>query len=344
MNTNLGRHTLAILASAALFCTAGAANAGLFRAYLSVNGNDANACTLQAPCRLLPAAMAATNDGGEIWMLDSANFNTATVNITKSLTILAVPGALGSVVANGGDAININTAGIRVTLRNLVVLNLSGGTVGQFGLNGITFFNGASLTVEDCEIYGMSGRGIRVFTSGALVAITRSTIRDNGFRGISLSGALSATMDHVNVLNSPLGVVVGPGVNMTISNSVVAGSFDLGNAGVAVKAQTDATATVNLSIENSVIRSSDLGVGVTSDGGATLVTISRSTISQNLTGVLTATSGGGAVAVLNGSTISHNGVAGVDTTGGGAVQTTQNNVFQFNNVNVNGALTPLVPL
>ena len=93
-----------------------------------------------------------------------------------------------------------------------------------------------------------------------------------------------------------------------------------------------------------MIRSSDLGVGVTSDGGATLVTISRSTISQNLTGVLTATSGGGAVAVLNGSTISHNGVAGVDTTGGGAVQTTQNNVFQFNNVNVNGALTPLVPL
>ena len=38
-------------------------------------------------------------------MLDSANYNTGPVNVTKSVTILAVPGALGSVVATGGDAI-----------------------------------------------------------------------------------------------------------------------------------------------------------------------------------------------------------------------------------------------
>src|SRR5258706_4304709 len=88
---------------------AGEASAGLFRTYLSVNGSDANACTLPSPCRLLPAALAAVNDGGEIWMLDSANFNTTTVSITKSVTILAVPGALGGVVANGAEENNINT-------------------------------------------------------------------------------------------------------------------------------------------------------------------------------------------------------------------------------------------
>ena len=91
-----------------------AASAGLFRAYLSVNGNDGNPCTVQQPCRLLPAALVAVNDGGEVWMLDSANYNTSTVNINKSVTILAVPGALGSVVANGSDAIVINTAGVGV--------------------------------------------------------------------------------------------------------------------------------------------------------------------------------------------------------------------------------------
>lgn len=340
MNANFGRRTLAAMTSIAALCTASFADAGLFRAYLSLNGNDANACTLQAPCRLLPAALAAINDGGEIWMLDSANFNTGTVNITKSVTVLAVPGALGSVVANFGDAIMINTPGVRVTMRNLNVLNLSGGTVGSSGLNGIRMIDGAALTVEDCEVYGLSGRGLAVFASGPNVTIRRSIFRDNGFRGITLSGSMSATMDGVHVLNSPLGVIAGPGVNMTISNSIIAGSNDGGN-GVAIKAQTDASATVNLAIENSVIRSSDIGIGATSDGGATLVSVTRSSISQNGTGVLTAMSAGGAVVVLNGSAVTHNGVAGADTTGGGAIQTLQNNVFQFNNVNVNGALTPL---
>src|SRR4051812_29612551 len=106
------------LATLAAIAAASDAQAGIFRSYLSVNGSDANTCTLPQPCRLLPAALAAVNDGGEIWMLDSANFNVGTVSITKSVTLLAVPGALGSVIANGGDAININAAGAKVALRN----------------------------------------------------------------------------------------------------------------------------------------------------------------------------------------------------------------------------------
>src|SRR6478672_13256897 len=91
-----------------IFLVSGIASAGLFRAYLSINGNDANPCTVQQPCRLLPAALAAVNDGGEVWILDSANYNTSTVNIIKSVTIVATPGAVGSVVATGGNAITIN--------------------------------------------------------------------------------------------------------------------------------------------------------------------------------------------------------------------------------------------
>jgi hypothetical protein len=93
------RSTIAFLA--ALFLSA-SAHAQLFRAYLASDGNDANPCTLAQPCRLLPAALAAVASFGEIWMLDSANYNTATVTIGKSVSILAVPGAVGSVVASGG--------------------------------------------------------------------------------------------------------------------------------------------------------------------------------------------------------------------------------------------------
>jgi hypothetical protein len=41
------------------------------------------------------------------------------------------------------------------------------------------------------------------------------------------------------------------------------------------------------------------------------------------------------------SGVTRHGVAVADTTGGGVIQTLQNNVFQFNNVNVDAALTPL---
>ena len=65
-----------------VLASSGAHAAGsLFRTYLSINGNDANPCTVQLPCRLLPAALAQTADQGEVWMLDSANYNTGAVTI-----------------------------------------------------------------------------------------------------------------------------------------------------------------------------------------------------------------------------------------------------------------------
>ena len=43
---------------------------------------------------------------------------------------------------------------------------LSGGTVGASGLNGVSLFRRrANQTIEGCEIYGMSGRGVRAFAS-----------------------------------------------------------------------------------------------------------------------------------------------------------------------------------
>src|SRR4051794_14557867 len=99
MNSANFRRAAWAAATGLLLASSGSAHA-IFRAYLSVNGNDMNACTLPAPCRLLPAALAAVDAGGEIWMLDSANFNTSLVSVTKSVTILAIPGQLGSLVGN----------------------------------------------------------------------------------------------------------------------------------------------------------------------------------------------------------------------------------------------------
>src|SRR3954468_7999546 len=155
--TSIGTLVRALLLLAASFLFANAAQAQLFRAYLSVTGNDGNPCTVSAPCRLLPAALNAVANNGEIWILDSANFNTATVNITKSVSILAVPGALGSVVAIGGtSAMHIAVPNGAVGLRNLVFTSLatSGGT------NGIDVTDGFSVSVEDCLFAGLVGNAI----------------------------------------------------------------------------------------------------------------------------------------------------------------------------------------
>jgi hypothetical protein len=158
-------------------------HAGLFRAYLSISGNDANPCTVQEPCRLLPAALNAVNDAGEIWMLDSANYNTSTVSITKSVSILAVPGAVGSVVANGGDAISINAPGSRVALRNLNVRPLSGSA------NGISVATVLHLFIDHAVFENLSSA---VRGAAAVVNITDSVFRANttGLK-VSQSGGAS---------------------------------------------------------------------------------------------------------------------------------------------------------
>jgi 3-oxoacyl-[acyl-carrier protein] reductase len=111
---------VAALASSAV------AQAQIFRAYLASDGSDSNPCTLPAPCRLLPAALAAV---AEQWRdLDArlANYNVSTVDITKSVTLLAIPARFGSVVDSGGPAVSIATVGVRSRLRNLVVVPLPG--------------------------------------------------------------------------------------------------------------------------------------------------------------------------------------------------------------------------
>src|SRR5258706_8578213 len=159
-----------------MFCTS-AQSAGLFRAYLASSGSDANPCTLPQPCRLLPAALAAVADGGEIWMLDSANFNTGVVNIAKSVTILAIPGALGSVVSTDAHhAIYIDAANAKVTLRNLLIVGL--GIVND----GISFVQGAELNVAECEIANVNN-GIFATASNSKVIVKNTVFRGNYIAG-----------------------------------------------------------------------------------------------------------------------------------------------------------------
>ena len=193
------RQAAAIFAVLLLSTTAHAV--GLFRAYVASDGNDANPCTLAQPCRLLPAALAAVADGGGIWMLDSANYNTSTVNITKSVTILAIPGAVGSVLAIGGPAISVTTGGISVAVRNLVITQLPGGG----GTDGISMVANSALAVENSVFENLSYSGVYAAGTG-VVAVTESVFRGIQGYAIFLENGMRAQVAGTRMLQNTAGV------------------------------------------------------------------------------------------------------------------------------------------
>jgi len=299
------------------FCAS--ADAQLFRTYLASDGNDANACTLVAPCRLLPRALTTVADGGEIWMLDSANFNTGQVEVTKSVTILAIPGALGSVVATGGGhGLNIDTGGVKVTLRNLVLKHLTS------SIHGINFAQGAELNIAECEIVGMGSFGIHATAPGSKVTIQDTAFRNNSTDGIRLFGTVTASLDRVHISGSFHGVFNHDGARITISNSVVSGN----QYGISV---SNSAGVTRAAIEGTTVTgNTDTGIDAYAGAGATEVTVSRSSLSHNNNGVKTYQNAGSTVnVVLDGNTITEN-VKGIVFSAGGTIFTRGSNTLKFN--------------
>ena len=257
------------------------ADALLFRAYLASDGNDAHPCTLPKPCRLMPAALAAIAPGGEIWMLDSANFNTATVTIDKPVSILAVPGAVGSIVATGGPAITVTTVGT-VALRNLVIGPLpgSGATHGVF-MTG----SAASLTIENSLIANLPGEGVRAEFAGT-VKIADTIIRNNGGYAVWLQGDTRGTISRTQMLGNGFGGVRVYGASATtttahVTDSVISGGID----GIYVHAFI-AGANARAFVARSTIVGTNYALQslTPANVGSTLVTVSYSVITDNGSG------------------------------------------------------------
>ena len=317
-----------------LFLTT-AAHAQLFRTYIAPDGVDGNPCTLAAPCRLLPAALATVIDGGEIWMLGSANYNTAPVNIAKSVTILAVPGALGSVVAIGGNAINIATANVKVSLRNLVIVPFIGGG----GTNGIVMTAGTSLTVENCLVANLPNRGIVVDTT-ASVLVTDSTIRGNGSGGLAFLNGARATVTRTSVTNNASLAVYVHG-NMTGTTTADIADSTVSSNGYGVFAQaSSAGAIVKVSVHDSrTVGNGGWGIAAQSfaDSSAT-VSASNNIVSNNLSGIQAESAG--ARIWASGNTISGNSI-GINNISAALFESAGDNTVRNNTTQTAGAITTI---
>src|SRR5215475_11126009 len=111
------------------------------RTYVSAQGSDANACLVSSPCRTFQAALSLTVAGGEIFVLNSANYGPVT--ITKAVTITG-EGAVAGMLSTSGAGITINAGANDVI--NLRGLDIDGGNSGTYG---IQFTSGLSLTVQN---------------------------------------------------------------------------------------------------------------------------------------------------------------------------------------------------
>jgi len=200
--------------------------------FVSSLGNDANACTLAAPCRHLQAALAATIAGGEIAILDTAGYNGGTtVTITQAVSIVN-PGGFEAAIAppSGGAGIVIN-AGTNdaVSLRGL---SIDGAGVGN---TGVQFNSGASLTVENCIVRHMIDDGIDFLSTTATSALTvsNSLVADNAGNGIFVlpTGSATAVFNRVEVNNNLSEGIIVFGVNSAGTNTVNATVFDSVAAG-----------------------------------------------------------------------------------------------------------------
>jgi hypothetical protein len=304
---------------ASLLISASSHATGLFRAYLASDGMDTNPCTVAAPCRLLPAALAAVTDGGEIWMLDSANYNVATVSVTKSVTILAVPGAVGSVVAIAGVAIDASTPSTSVTLRNLVIVPFPAGG----GTDGVMVNGASKFAMEDSIVSGHEQRGIAV-QSPTRVRITNCIFRDNGSFGIGLSGAATAEISNSRFLSNTVGV------------SVFGDSAQVTSAAI-----SDSTLSAN----------SASGVQVLADGSAAnnaRAAVTRSTLSNNgNTGIFVGTISGvnaNVVATVGSNMITGNPTGMAQSGVGSTLESLGNNLVRQNNNPSIGTITTVSPL
>jgi len=316
------------LAFACLLALASAsAQAQIFRAYVASTGNDANPCTLQQPCRLLPAALTAVASGGEIWMLDSANYNTGQVSITKSVTIRAIPGVLGSVVATGGsNGILVNVPGGRVTLRNLLIVHL---TSSQYG---IYLVSATQLNVAECEVAGPLA-GIYVSAANSSVTVKDTVLRgsNTGFYAIS---TVVATLDNVHAKDNTYGISAADDARVTVSNSVLAGN----DYGVRAYANSGNTRVV---VESSAITGNSYGVyaQTAASGGVAHLTVSRSDVSHSGNSGFYGLEAASATTTLvsDNNLVTHNLVGfKFDTTGPPTILSRGNNVLNYNGTDVQG--------
>jgi hypothetical protein len=289
----------------AVLMTASIANAQATRTWVSGVGNDANPCSLTAPCKTWAGAFSKTAAGGEMDSLDSGGFGSLTIN--KAITVDGGPGNVAGTVTAAASGFVITAAATdRVLIRNVKIDGVGGGTVG------IKVNSAKSVTIQNVDIFNMSAglaRGIDVQCNSACRVTVRDTrVDDNGGIGMVFGGTIA-------------NVVVADVYNSETSNNASHGMFV--NQGAKV------TLSSHVSSNNAI-------TGLIVDGTGTTVSAFNSTFANNISGGVQSGLGAATTATVGLSKCVVSGNSPGVQISGGVVQTHNDNSILRNNVDVAG--------
>src|SRR5215472_1518543 len=209
----------------------------VMRTYVSGLGSDSNPCTASSPCATFQAALAMTLAGGEIFVLNSADYGPVTINKAVSITS---EGAAAGILATSGAAITISAGASDVV--NLRGLTIDGANSGTFG---IQFASGKSLTIQKSFVRNFTNSGIS-FAPGASATLFASDtlVENNANNGIvvaSGSGAIKGALSRVNASGNGVGILAsGSGVSLAVTDAVAS------NNGYGIGASSSAVTVRNL--------------------------------------------------------------------------------------------------
>lgn len=328
------------------------------RTFVASSGLDTNDGRLATPCRSIGAALALTDPGGEIIVLDSAGYGAVTIN--KAVSVIAPPGIYAGITVTAG--IGIDVAAGAVALRGLTICGLGGNA-------GIHIGN-AQVRIDRCVISGLGQYGIHADAAGAEVHI-RDTQVAQCAEGLRFDGAIRFSLERVrteannnvglNVLNGAGGVArglvsvrngaygiavaagaAGVGCYLALDASAVS---DNGASGISAGIPAPVAAQVILTVTRCMFTSNGAdGIGVSTQGtGTATAAISDCAIDVNtLRGV--AAMGNGVTVTVCGNQIMRNGGVGLAQVGGATLKSEGDNMLDGNNgggAQTSGAVTPL---
>jgi hypothetical protein len=257
-----------------------------------------------SPCLTFAAALAQTNAGGEIDVLDPGDFGPVT--IAKSVSIYGDAAGVAGAIPSPG------TSGIVVSAGSSDSINLRGlifDGVNASGTSGVVFLSGARLYVENCAFLGFTTSGI-TFSPGAGSATTTQMV-----------------VQDTTILNNATGLLIKPTGGIAANAELRQLRIDH-NTGEGLRIDgTGGSGAIKATLADSTASSNaSNGIDAVSGPGNASVDVMRIVAAANgSAGIASNQSGGGTASVTVGSSVLYANAIGIQAAGGASLLTYGNN-------------------
>jgi hypothetical protein len=272
-------------------------------------GSDSNPCTRISPCLTFAVALAQTNAGGEIDVLDPGDFGPVT--ITKAVSISYDADSVAGTVPSSG------TSGIVISAGSSDVINLRGLSfdgVNASGTSGVVFLSGARLNISKCVFQGFTTSGMTLSPGAGSATTTRLVVQ------------------NTTILNNATGILIQP-TGGIVANVTLRWLHIDNNTGEGLRVDgTGGSGAINAALADSTA-SLNAGNGidaVSGPGNATVDVMRVIAASNGSAGIQSNQSSGGTASVTVGSSMLRANAIGIQATGGAGLLSYGNNQMTGN--------------